>query len=181
MGAIFKELKTITHDALEIYDVTDIDNKAVAEETLKCINVVSSPVASDTMSEDTVLDLSQIHTKSLIQEIHKVLHSSNLRIKGRPWGQIHRQYESTNMHDHGKENIAWVYYVRVPENSGILSFQQFHGFTHTTKHDHIPEEGQLVIFPGYMVHSVTKNYNVIPRVSISGNAEYIKEGKEYVD
>jgi hypothetical protein len=40
---------------------------------------------------------------------------------------------------------------------------------------HEPKVGQLVLFPGYMLHRVTKNFSDIPRVSIAGNANYINE------
>ena len=93
----------------------------------------------------------------------------------KPWGQIHRKYEATEMHHHGDSDVAWVYYVRVPEDSGLLVLSQFQGWTSKVDISHCPVVGQLVMIPGWMVHRVTKNFNDVPRISIAGNANYIGE------
>ena len=79
------------------------------------------------------------------------------------------------MHHHGDSDVAWVYYVRVPEDSGLLVLSQFQGWTSKVDISHCPVVGQLVMIPGWMVHRVTKNFNDVPRISIAGNANYIGE------
>ena len=170
----FDRLDTITHDCAEIWNITEVDNEAIAEETMKFVGQVLNSDSRTTRSEDSVLDVTAPATKLLFKEVEKVFAQRNLqRIPDQHWGQIHRQYESTEMHEHAPWNVGWVYYVRVPEDSGLLVFTQFQGWTDRYEHTHYPEVGQLVLFPGWMIHRVTKNFNKIPRVSISGNANYI--------
>jgi hypothetical protein len=178
MSAKFDRLDTITHDCAEVWNITEVDNEAIAEETMKFVGRVIESDSRNTRSEDSIIDDTAPATKLLFEEIEKVLAQRNLQqIPNQYWGQIHRQYESTEMHHHEDSDVAWVYYVRVPEDSGLLVFSQFQGWTNKYDHTHYPEVGQLVMFPGWMIHRVTKNFNVIPRVSISGNANNIEESK----
>jgi hypothetical protein len=171
----FDRLDTITHDCAEVWNITGVCNKRIAEETMKFVGQVLNPDSRTTRSEDSVLDISASATRELFDEIEKVLDRRNLqRIPNQYWGQIHRQYESTEMHEHTPWDVGWVYYVRVPEDSGLLVFTQFQGWTNKYEHTHYPKAGQLVLFPGWMIHRVTKNFNTIPRISISGNANYIE-------
>ena len=172
----FDRLDTITHDCAEVWNLTGVCNKRIAEETMKFVGQVHHPDSRTTRSEDSIIDDTAPATKLLFEEIEKVLAQRDLQqVPNQHWGQIHRQYESTEMHDHTPWDVAWVYYVRVPEDSGLLVFTQFQGWS--TKHEvtHYPKVGQLVLFPAWMIHRVTKNFNTIPRVSISGNANYIGE------
>jgi hypothetical protein len=178
MSVKFDRLDTITHDCAEIWNITGVCNKHIAEETMKFVGHVLNSDSRSTRSEDSVLDISAPATKLLFEEIEKVLAQRNLQqIPDQHWGQIHRQYESTEMHEHTPYHVGWVYYVRVPEDIGLLVFSQFQGWTNKYEHTHYPEVGQLVLFPGWMIHRVTKNFNTIPRISISGNANYIEESK----
>ena len=171
----FDRLDTITHDCVDIWNITEVCNRAIAEETMKYIGQTISFDSTSSLSEDSLLDRNANNTKKLLGEIEKVLVYRNLAMVGDPWGQIHRKYEATEMHHHGDSDVAWVYYVRVPEDSGLLIFSQFQGWTSKIDIKHYPVVGQLVMIPGWMVHRVTKNFNDIPRISIAGNANYIKE------
>ena len=171
----FDRLDTITHDCLDIWNITGVCNRGIAEETMKYVGQVISSDSTSSLSEDSVLDSNATNTRKLLGEVEEVLKERNLVMSEKPWGQIHRKYEATEMHHHGDNDVAWVYYVRVPEDSGLLVLSQFQGWTSKIDISHCPVVGQLVMIPGWMVHRVTKNFNDVPRISIAGNANYIGE------
>jgi len=175
MAIQFDRIDIITRDCADIWNITGVDNEAIAAEVFSYVGQVMSNDPTQTRSEDSIIDLTAPATKILYEEINKVLKYRNLKsILTQQWGQIHRQYESSEMHEHTPYDVGWVYYARVPKDSGALVFTQFLGWTGKVDYVHLPKVGQLVMFPGWMVHRVTKNFNTIPRVSISGNANYIQ-------
>ena len=64
-------------------------------------------------------------------------------------------------HDHGKKSISFVYYVNTPVGSSPLYFSEY-----DTTVD--AEEGNIVMFPGNVKHSVPPN-NCDNRVIVAGN------------
>ena len=174
MPSQFDKKRPLTDDCLEIWNITGIDNEAIAEETLKYIDNVRSLNPVETLSEDSVIDENAPATKVLLNEIFNILDQKNLA-RSTIWGQMHRKYESTALHDHACDDVAWVYYARLPPDSGVLVFSMILGWSQKVEAKHEPKVGQLVFFPGYMLHRVTKNYSDIPRVSIAGNANYLDE------
>ena len=174
MPSQFDKVSPITDDYLEIWNITGVDNEAIAEETLKYIDNVQSLDPRETLSEDSVIDKNAPATKVLLNEIFNIMNQKNLA-RSTIWGQIHRKYEATALHDHACDDVAWVYYARLPPDSGVLMFSIILGWSQKVDIVHEPKVGQLVLFPGYMLHRVTKNFSDIPRVSIAGNANYINE------
>jgi hypothetical protein len=61
--------------------------------------------------------------------------------------------------------MRFVYYLQVPENSPPLEFDDI-GFKF------YPEEGDLVIFPGWMNHSVTEYKGEGERIVLAGNLRF---------
>lgn len=84
------------------------------------------------------------------------------------WSQIHRPLESTNTHHHGQHEMAFVYYVSVPKGAGDIVFE----IEHLIRPIH-PKEGELLVFPGWLKHRVSKNMSDSIRISISGNLRRI--------
>lgn len=147
------------------YKITGMDNDKLAEEVLKHIDKRMSNDPNNNLSEDSWLDiLPNTEVGHLIQAIDAFGAQKNFKTE-HAWGQIHRPLESTNTHNHGITPYAWVYYVKVPPGSGDLTFWFFDKF----KHSITPQEGYLVIFPGWMNHSVSKNRGTETRISIAGN------------
>jgi hypothetical protein len=68
--------------------------------------------------------------------------------------------------------ISGVVYVKVPEgDSGTLQFASPYEFNYS--YPHKPKEGELVLFPTYVGHSVTPNYSQEDRISLAFNAQII--------
>ena len=86
-----------------------------------------------------------------------------------------------------KTEWSFVYYVKVPKKSGNLVLVDprvrrlnsvVNGFieNHDNPFTHdifiaTPEEGLLILFPGWLEHYVQYNSSKQPRISISGNVE----------
>lgn len=84
-------------------------------------------------------------------------------------------------HSHPLSFMVGVYYVQVPPNSGDILLHDPRGsvlwpepeaVTETDKqtrayHRITPIEGQLLLFPGYLVHSVEPNFSKDARISIA--------------
>ena len=83
------------------------------------------------------------------------------------WSHIHKPLESTNTHTHIPSNLSFVYYIKVPKNSGkfVIDFTFING----PRIPISPVEGNLILFPSWLPHMVTKNLSKDIRISISGN------------
>ena len=90
------------------------------------------------------------------------------------------------INDHPDCNLAGVLWIKVPENSGAISFHSPYAFTcyeemESYKEDFkeelnyyhtytfIPKEGLLVLFPSHLEHSVAINKSNEDRISASFN------------
>ena len=103
------------------------------------------------------------------------------------WVNVNRYRDYNLTHTHGKTEWSFVYYVKVPEKSGNLVLVDprvrrlnsvVNGFieNHDNPFTHdifiaTPEEGLLILFPGWLEHYVQYNSSKQPRISISGNVE----------
>ena len=89
-------------------------------------------------------------------------------------------------HQHPQCNLAGVFWIKVPSKSGNLVFESPHSFTsyaeincYTDKfkkdsnsylnYSYQPVEGQIVIFPSFLSHSVLRNESDEDRISYSFN------------
>jgi hypothetical protein len=151
------------------FNTFGVDNEKLAKEVLKNIDIRLTNDLNDTKIEDSLLEIPE-HSEAnkLISAINDFVKDKRLR-NMEQWGQIHRPLESTNLHRHGNYPFAWVYYVQVPPGSGDLTFWFFDKF----KNHITPEVGSIILFPGWMQHSVSKNTGKDIRISVSGNLNYI--------
>ena len=88
------------------------------------------------------------------------------------WSQIHRPLESTSTHHHGKYDMAFVYYVKVPKGAGDIVFE-----VEDINRALTPQEGTMLIFPGWLKHKVSKNMGNDIRISIAGNLRCLDESE----
>lgn len=149
------------------YRLSGLDNDKLAQEVLTYIDSRLSSDPNSGLNEDSRLDRSPgTEVFKLIELVDSIGAVKNLKTK-QAWGQIHRPLESTNTHHHGESPFAWVYYIKVPPGAGDLTFWFLDRFRFSIP----PLESHLVIFPGWMNHSVSKNRGNQTRISIAGNFE----------
>ena len=100
------------------------------------------------------------------------------------WSIINKKNSFNIKHNHPNSYLSAAYYVKVPKNSGNISFydpkeQKNIRFPKTKKFTEIsavvssmePEEGDLLLFPSYLYHSVSENLSDNDRIIISFNID----------
>lgn len=88
------------------------------------------------------------------------------------WAHVHEKNMSTDIHSHHPDGISCVYYLNVPEGSGNIVFIPEPVFVPTSM---VPSvEGELLVFPGWLKHKVTRHNGDEKRISVSFNL-YPKE------
>ena len=101
------------------------------------------------------------------------------------WANINRYKDFNMSHIHGESDWSFCYYVSVPQNSGNIVFSDprltrvsrprdsfLKNFNNDFQHGTYgvsPSDGELIIFPSYLEHSVENNESNEPRISVSGN------------
>ena len=74
----FDRLDTITHDCLDIWNITGVCNLGIAQETMKYVGQVIDSDSASSLSEDSILDPNATNTRKLLGEVEKVLKERNL-------------------------------------------------------------------------------------------------------
>ena len=142
----------------------------------------------------TILNKLHISIKEVMREI--VIHNqyrSNIKIEyDGMWANVNRYKDFNVSHVHPQCDWSGVYYVKTPEDCGLLSFTDprkismlrrdelyQNAETTTIPPDHtgyisiVPKEGELIIFPAYLEHQVLPNRTDDPRISISFNIKIV--------
>ena len=82
------------------------------------------------------------------------------------WGQYYKEGAYQISHYHVHSDWAFVYYINTPEGSSPLVFDK-------SEKEVYSNAGEVVIFPGWLIHHVPKNKGE-GRSVLSGNLSYIK-------
>jgi len=100
------------------------------------------------------------------------------------WSIINKKGSFNIQHNHPNAYLSAAYYVKVPENSGNIKFfdpkeQKNIRYPKIKNYTDIsaviteitPKEGDLLIFPSYLYHSVGENLSEDDRIIISFNVD----------
>jgi len=91
------------------------------------------------------------------------------------WMTYTKKGEHTVMHNHAKNDIAGVYYYKTNGKDGSIQFLNpnpaYDATIFFTEHLAVypPQEGALILFPGWLHHQVTENTTDNVRMSLSFN------------
>jgi uncharacterized protein (TIGR02466 family) len=102
------------------------------------------------------------------------------------WININGKNAYNKLHNHPTSDLAGVFWIKVPNNSGRLELHSpihFGGYAaidsytkdfNNRYHNHHtyvfkPKEGQMLIFPSYLYHCVEENESEEDRISVSFN------------
>lgn len=102
-----------------------------------------------------------------------------------PWMNVYNYGDFQESHHHisNGNQLSYCYFYKLPENSGKFSFwnEQFRHYCSNSlneilQFDNVFEwiipnvkEGDLLIFPSFLIHQVTTHKNKNIRVTVSGN------------
>ena len=78
------------------------------------------------------------------------------------WGVVYQKDDHTYPHNHFPSYFSFCYYLKTTENSSPLVFDD-------TNVKIKPTTGMLVLFPGWMIHSVPPQLVNEERILLSGN------------
>jgi uncharacterized protein (TIGR02466 family) len=163
-----------THGFLYGY-LKDINNEHLKNLAIQNYNNRISSNPNETQSEDIRIPFDS-EIKKIIQQMSDAYKKHfGKELKKNPketshWSQVHYKGESTQYHHHlPGSDLAGVYYVEVPKDSGdlILKYKK-HEFD-VSKWYFPPETGKFIIFDAGMEHAVAPNKDAKPRVCISIN------------
>lgn len=93
------------------------------------------------------------------------------------WVSWYKENDYAHIHNHGHADISGVYYVQTSGKDGNIFFTSPCPAAEASKiqNDHIecyryiPENGLMLLFPGYLNHGVQRNTTKEDRISISFN------------
>ena len=127
----------------------------------------------NTFYEDTVLTMSStLHAIiSEITEAYRYVYKHRLVLVDM-WSHIQYPGQSCNRHGHAPQGVSAVYYVKVPEGAGSLTFHTpCNPWEHGGETEYVvkPKPRHYVIFPGWLPHSVKRNASEDTRISLSFN------------
>jgi uncharacterized protein (TIGR02466 family) len=161
----------------ESYDLKNIDSKG---RKISNVGGWQSEISSLDKSSHT---LKSIMTK-LLKDFAPMQKDVLMYIEG--WTNINGPGCHNVKHHHPQCNLAGVFWIKVPSKSGNLLFESPYSFTSFTEvncytdkfrkntnsyltYSYRPTEGQIVIFPSFLPHSVLKNESNEDRISYSFN------------
>ena len=161
----------------ESYDLKNIDSKG---RKISNVGGWQSELFSLDKSSDT---LKSIITK-LLKDFAPIQKDVLMYIEG--WTNINGPGCHNIKHHHPQCNLAGVFWIKVPPKSGNLLFESPHSFTSFTEincytdkfrkstnsyltYSYKPIEGEIVIFPSFLSHSVLRNESDEDRISYSFN------------
>lgn len=156
----------------------NIDNKTLKKLAIQNYKNRYSKDPNRSEAEDII-----IPTHKEVKKIEKLMSDEYKKLFGKElislkaWAQVHYKGESTNFHSHlpGGTDLAGVYYVDIPKNSGdlILKYKR-HEFD-ASRWIFPPETNKFIIFDAGVEHGVPPNLNSKPRVAIAINFKIKQE------
>ena len=98
------------------------------------------------------------------------------------WIALFKPGHYGHVHDHGITDISGVYYYKTngkdgniffeSPNNNLVSSTPFNHLSHGVTYD--PQEGVLLLFPGWLKHGINKNKTDETRISLSFNIYFDK-------
>ena len=125
----------------------------------------------------------EFYKKVIINEMGWKYNSNKVKMEGM-WSIINKKGSFNIQHNHPNAYLSSAYYVRQPEKSGNIKFfdpreQKNIRYPKIKNYTDIsaviteitPKEGDLLIFPSYLYHSVGENLSEDDRIIVSFNVD----------
>jgi hypothetical protein len=115
----------------------------------------------------TMLDIFTKQAKEFANKRLILSHQPQGEQRVKWWVSIHANKSQHEPHNHIGYAVSGAYYSKVPQGSGMFCFTDPTGQREQRGKE--MKRGELVIFPSYAEHAVSKSTNIEPRVSFSLN------------
>lgn len=124
----------------------------------------------------------KVVTQFIMHHCYNYMASMNVKPKYKAaietsWLSLTKTGLSSHIHDHGTSHISGVYWFKTNGNDGDIVFRNSHkalkcnpiGSSVAHENAFPPEQGRLILFPGFLDHSVNENTTNEDRISLSFN------------
>lgn len=169
--------KEIENCSKDIYSSDFMKKNVFAEKNLPSIN---QPLFSDPEFKQNFIEEENIFTlkqqilncaNEYLKEYNSLISPSSLKLKTSSFVYC---FENNwgHLHNHARCKIAGVYYYKTTSLSGKLRLHSPLQFIENFNNNYIdidPEEGSIVLFPGWMWHEILPNKCKETRISIGFN------------
>lgn len=171
-GSFFDEVQEEIGNSLSKVDFKFNDNFG---ET----HLLSDPTFLENYIEKHSLDsLSSVIKQNVQKYMIDIGYTQELKYRiASSWIALFKPGNYGHVHDHGITDISGVYYHKTngkdgniyfeSPNSNLVSSVPFNHLSHPITYD--PEEGGLLLFPGWLKHGIKKNTTDETRISLSFN------------
>lgn len=132
---------------------------------------------------DWSFDNERPYLKTLLPFLTKHL---SKEIKNQNFDQVHihnvwfQQYIFNDIHDwhiHGQTQFTCVYYLELPEQAPVTEF--IHPFNQDKKQDFNIKEGDILIFPSFVLHRGKRNKSQKRKTIISFNLDMVNGDNDF--
>jgi len=133
-----------------------------------------------------LMDFIPISIFQTMVEMNVDLSKCRLKID-KVWANVNRPGSYNKSHQHNDSFLSGVYYLKVPENSGSIYFEDPRNLwcllqaSYTENNsfsrmevEYEPKEGMVILFPSYLSHRVDINNSNKDRISISFNVSFVE-------
>ena len=176
-GSVFDEVQEEIGDSLSKVDFKFNDGFG---ET----HFLSDPTFLENYIEKHSLDsLSSVIKQNVQKYMIAIGYTQELKYRiASSWVALFKPGNYGHVHDHGITDISGVYYHKTNGKDGKIFFESpnnnlvssvpFNHLSHPITYD--PEEGALLLFPGWLKHGIKKNKTDETRISLSFNIYFEK-------
>lgn len=170
----FEENKILESRVLEVQKTIDVGAKGWFCNTY---NTLGSYELQDDIQFNSILNCVDFH----VREFAKIWGTESIPHCSQSWANVSGEYSYQEFHTHPGAVFSAVYYVKVPEGSGRIIFQNpampdmlpppnAVGTEYADEHCiYTPTEGTLLIFRSYLKHMVEIGKNKDPRITLAFN------------
>lgn len=182
---------SIFHKFVEDIDLKELSSIVLKykEENKNCSRSGRSSFQTDyffnSYDNDIVKKLFETHILPMSDHIIKFIWNYNRTYsKTEYWYNVNSKHSYNMQHNHIGSILSGVFYIKVPEQSGNITFVRSESevnelarlidpnntnyYTHSRYWSN-PIEGKLVVFPSYLPHYVDENLSDETRISLSFN------------
>ena len=168
------------------FDAVQEDMYRALENTNFEMNEVwASPYLSDVFFQLNVVKENKMDafvadlTKHIQNYCQYLNYNGNCQI-AESWFSLFKKGNYGHIHHHGNSDISGVYYVKTNGEDGNLFFETPNPHLGTSKvfsaltprHEYKPEEGNIMLFPGWLMHGIQTNTTDNERISLSFNISF---------
>ena len=140
-------------------------------------------LTNDNMAKKFAKIFEEFYKKVIINKMGWKYDSNKVKMEAM-WSIINKKGSFNIQHNHPNAYLSSAYYVKVPKNSGNIKFfdpkvqkniryPKIKNYTDVSAAnvEITPKEGDLLIFPAYLYHSVGENLSEDDRIIVSFNVD----------